>query len=176
MIALGLLVRSSRRRTWPGGSLVMLENGREIHCNRGRNFMQSVFWLCKTSCMSRIRNAQSKASRLNVRFSAQGRRFVVARLRCRCEQVGEVVASLDKSFATIWSFSVCLGWPHPVKLLGSFCCVRSYCTMVHDISCRSCDLICFLLLTVPAFSVGAGVLEIRDRGFARVRNWKLRRG
>ena len=24
----------------------------ETYCNRGRNIMQNVFWLCKTSCMS----------------------------------------------------------------------------------------------------------------------------
>ena len=97
---------------------MVLENGREIHCNRGRNFMQGVFWLRKTSCMSRIRNAQSKASRSNGGFSAQGRPFIVARLRCRREQVGEVVASLEKKFRDNLEFQCLPRMPASCKTIG----------------------------------------------------------
>ena len=62
---------------------------------------------------------ESQASHSPRLFQCKARRFAVARLRCRREQVGEVVASLENVSATCSSFSINLAQAQSEKLLDS---------------------------------------------------------
>jgi hypothetical protein len=115
----GLRTRSLKRWILRSGSLRRWDDVVKLAVLLGIAMMPILPNVIHACICLELRNARIAGQSFTCAFQRKARRFAVARLRFRREEVGEVVASLEKVSATCWSFSINLGHAQSEKLLDS---------------------------------------------------------